>query len=291
MKDKKNPDLLSISEFSRIAEVSRKALIFYDNTGVFSPRYTAPNGYRYYAHEQIYVISVVNMLKELGMPLSRIKGYTSDITPEKAITLLKEQGANLDRKISEFQSVRDMLEVKLRKLEEGYAAESEDVCAVRILHFDKTPVFISDSFQADREHIPDDMWLDFYMKCKQKHISFGYPEGFLVPQKNLMKQHTGEVANIIAYVGHTGYANSFVPAGDYVTACGNGGLQDTEEIYTRIFEFIKRNSCQITGDAYEERLIDEVGSSAKKDQVTRVRIRIQHKHEYFLPAFSPPGKV
>lgn len=274
MKDKKNSDLLSISEFSRIAEVSRKALIFYDNTGVFSPRYTAPNGYRYYAHEQIYVISVVNMLKELGMPLSRIKEYTSDITPEKAISLLKEQSDNLNRKISEFQSVQDMLGVKLRKLEEGYAADPESSVAVRIFHFDETPVFISDNFQTDRGHIPDDIWLDFYMKCKQKHISFGYPEGYLVPQKNLIEQHTAEVTNIIAYVGDAGYANSSIPAGDYVTACGNGGLQDTEEIYTRIFEFIKRNSCQLAGDAYEERLIDEVGSSVKDGQVTRVRIPI-----------------
>ena len=36
-KEKKN-NLLMISEFSKIAEVSRKALIFYDKIGVFSPR-------------------------------------------------------------------------------------------------------------------------------------------------------------------------------------------------------------------------------------------------------------
>ena len=66
---------LTISEFSKISEISRKALIFYDNIGLFSPEYTAPNGYRYYSHEQIYVISVITLLKELGMPLSEIKFY------------------------------------------------------------------------------------------------------------------------------------------------------------------------------------------------------------------------
>lgn len=78
---KQNQHLLTISEFSRISEVKRKTLIFYDTIGVFCPKYTAPNGYRYYAHEQIYVISMIQILKELGIPLSKIKDYTADITP------------------------------------------------------------------------------------------------------------------------------------------------------------------------------------------------------------------
>ena len=54
MKIQEKDNYLTISEFSRISEIKRKALIFYDNTGVFSPKYTAPNGYRYYTHDQIY---------------------------------------------------------------------------------------------------------------------------------------------------------------------------------------------------------------------------------------------
>lgn len=45
MQEKNRDGLLKISEFSKIAEISRKGLIFYDNIGVFSPEYTAPNGY------------------------------------------------------------------------------------------------------------------------------------------------------------------------------------------------------------------------------------------------------
>ena len=72
MKKFSKDNYLSISQFSKIAEVSRKALIFYDNIGLFSPDVTDSNGYRYYSHEQIYIISVINTLKELGMPLSEI---------------------------------------------------------------------------------------------------------------------------------------------------------------------------------------------------------------------------
>ena len=33
----KHKDYLMISEFSKICEISRKTLIFYDNIGLFSP--------------------------------------------------------------------------------------------------------------------------------------------------------------------------------------------------------------------------------------------------------------
>lgn len=271
MEKHENDSYMTISEFSRISEIKRKSLIFYDNTGVFSPKYTAPNGYRYYTHDQIYVISVINVLKELGMPLSEIKEYTSDITPENAISLLREQEIKLNDKIEELRSIQDMLGIKLRKLEEGVSSKTG---IVQIQYFDETPVLLSDSFSADRHHIPDDIWLDFYMKCKQQHISFGYPEGYLIGMENLFQAQTSIVSNIIAYVHDGKYANSTIPAGDYVIAYGAGGLEDTKEIYDRIFTFIKENNYRITGDAYEERLIDEVGSSRKDCQMIRVRVRV-----------------
>lgn len=137
MKKDKSGNLMTISEFSRISEIKRKALIFYDNIGVFSPKYTAPNGYRYYSHDQIYVISVINVLKELGMPLSKIKEYTSDISPASAIDLLKEQGENLNQKIGELLAIQDMLDMKLKKLEEGVHGYSDSVV---LQYFEEIPV-------------------------------------------------------------------------------------------------------------------------------------------------------
>ncbi len=274
MKKNKNDNYMTISEFSRISEIKRKALIFYDNIGVFSPKYTAPNGYRYYTHDQIYVISVINVLKELGMPLSEIKEYTTNISPENAISLLKEQETKLNDKIKELRSIQDMLGIKLQKLEEGVSSK---INTVLIQHFDETPIFLSDSFSADRHNIPDDIWLGFYMKCKQQQISFGYPEGYLIKTENLSHGQISSISNIIAYVPDQKYANSTIPAGHYVTAYGTGGLDDTKEIYDQLFSFVKENNCRITGDAYEERLIDEVGSSKKDCQMTRVRVRVSEE--------------
>ncbi|MDY2997836.1 MAG: MerR family transcriptional regulator [Faecalimonas sp.] len=119
MQEKKE-NLLTISEFAEIAEISRKGLIFYDNTGVFSPEYTAPNGYRYYSHEQIYLISAIGLLKELGTPLQQIKAYMQDSTPESAVALLEQQGKKISQKIKQLQETQDMLQTKLKRLNSSF---------------------------------------------------------------------------------------------------------------------------------------------------------------------------
>lgn len=281
----KEQGFLTISEFSHISEISRKALIFYDKIGVFSPKYTAPNGYRYYAHEQIYIISVINILKELGMPLSKIKEYTTDITPEHALDLLRQQKTNLTKKMENLSSIQDMQDSRLQKLEDGCR---QDTSMIRIQFYEETPVFISDCFQAARDRIPDEIWLNFYKKCKQNQVSFGYPEGYLVTQNCLLKQQTTHISNLISYVNRPSYANGIIPAGYYLSAWGSGGLACTSEIYTRLFHFINENLCQICGNAYEERLIDEVGSADPNSQIVQVRIPIE-KNSSCVP--SSDGKT
>ena len=97
---------LTISEFSKISEVSRRALIFYDNIGLFSPEYTGENGYRYYSHEQIYSIFVINILKESGMSLQEIKAFLQGCTPKSAAMLLQKQGEAVAKKFSGCKAFR-----------------------------------------------------------------------------------------------------------------------------------------------------------------------------------------
>ena len=43
----KKESFFSISEFSKLSDISRKALIFYDKAGLFPPARVDENGYRY----------------------------------------------------------------------------------------------------------------------------------------------------------------------------------------------------------------------------------------------------
>lgn len=267
---KKN-NYLTISEFSKISEVSRKALIFYDNVGLFSPEYTGENGYRYYSHEQIYIISVINILKELGMPLNQIKAYMQTPSPSDAVWLLENQEHILSQKIERLRRIQDMLISKKEKLREGTLA---DISEIKLLHREKSPLFISNAFDMEKSEISDDIWLGFYLKCKENQIAFGYPEGFLVKKEHLLSGKTSVANHIICHVGNQVYANSFMPEGTYLTGWGQGSFHDTQPVYHKLRLYAEEHGLAITGNAYEERLIDEVGAFGKEQQIIQVSIQV-----------------
>ena len=48
-----------------------------------------------------------------------------------------------------------------------------------------------------------------------RKVSFGYPEGYLLPEDRLLKKQTREVSNIMAYVNDVKYANHIIPSGEF----------------------------------------------------------------------------
>ena len=268
----KHKDYLMISEFSKICEISRKTLIFYDNIGLFSPELIGENGYRYYSHEQIYIIFVINILKELGTPLNQIKKFMESRTPDSAIRLLKQQDETISSKIARLQGFQDMLNMKVQRL---IQAKESDVSKIQLIWQKKQPLFISDPINKEKTNLSDSEWLQFSMKSKKHNVSIGYPEGFLVQNQNLMSSETDVVGHIICYVGESIYANSFMPQGNYLTAVGTGDFYDTKPIYHKMMKYISEHQLKVVGNAYEERLIDEIASKDLKNQVFQIKIQVQ----------------
>ncbi|HIU75830.1 MAG TPA: MerR family transcriptional regulator [Candidatus Pelethocola excrementipullorum] len=272
----KRNNLLTISEFSKITDVSRKALIFYDNIGLFSPEFTGENGYRYYSREQIYMLSVISILKEFGMPLIKIREYMKNCTPLETIQLLEQQEKNIEQRIKELQGAQDMLDIRMNYLKQGI---DSDIQNIGIIKQEKTPLFVGDSIDVEKTLLSDEHWLPYDWSCKDHGITFGYPEGFIVKKENICNKRTDVVDKIICYLGNPIFANEYMPAGSYLVGCGTGGFEDTEPIYQRMLQYIEEHQLEIDGNAYEERLIDEVGSKDKTNQIIQIKIKIRQRAE------------
>lgn len=67
-------ELLTIGSFARASRLSPKALRLYDEQGLLSPAHVDPHsGYRLYAPDQLERARLVARLRQLGMPLARIR--------------------------------------------------------------------------------------------------------------------------------------------------------------------------------------------------------------------------
>lgn len=67
-------ELYSIGEVSKICNVSKKALRFYDKIGLISPDYISQeNNYRYYSRKTLLFVPVIKYYKQMGFKLEEMK--------------------------------------------------------------------------------------------------------------------------------------------------------------------------------------------------------------------------
>ena len=65
-----------------------------------------------------------------------------------------------------------------------------------------------------------------------------------------------------------------MPEETYLTCWGQGSFNDTQPIYHRLLQCAKENGLTISGNAYEERLIDKVREFDKEQQIIQVSIQL-----------------
>jgi DNA-binding transcriptional MerR regulator len=71
--------MFTVGEFSRLAQVSKRLLRYYDEIGLLKPVHIDPmTGYRYYSAEQMSQLNRILALKDLGLSLDQIQRILRD---------------------------------------------------------------------------------------------------------------------------------------------------------------------------------------------------------------------
>ena len=110
---------VAIGDFSRMTQLSVKALRHYHDVGVLVPAAVDPwSGYRYYDVEQVPVAHIVRRLRDLGMPLADVRTVLQapDLRTRNEVIV-----AHLARMEAELALVESTVS-SLRSLLEGPAA-------------------------------------------------------------------------------------------------------------------------------------------------------------------------
>ncbi|SFC05175.1 DNA-binding transcriptional regulator, MerR family [Streptococcus gallolyticus] len=96
--------MLKITQFAKLANTTRRTLLYYDKEKLFSPAMIdEDNGYRYYDYDQLYTFHFISGLRHLGLSLEDIKQL-----------LALEDKALLDQYLSQYQQ---KLRQEIRQLE------------------------------------------------------------------------------------------------------------------------------------------------------------------------------
>lgn len=110
--------LYRIGMFSKMNQVTIKALRYYDEVGLLRPRFIDPdNGYRYYSSSQVEPLHRLLALRRIGYSIEEIKRVQDGESEQRILQKKKQQ---LLKEISDRMGMLSQIEGYLQQDEENY---------------------------------------------------------------------------------------------------------------------------------------------------------------------------
>ena len=104
-----------IGEISRLYQVGVDTIRYYEQIGLISPE-RAPSGYRLYSQKDIWRLNVIRDLRELGFSTEAIKGYLDFRDTDTALRMLRQERADIDRKMATLSALRENVDKRIRTI-------------------------------------------------------------------------------------------------------------------------------------------------------------------------------
>jgi DNA-binding transcriptional MerR regulator len=126
--------MFRIGDFSKLSQVSVKALRFYDEVGVLKPTYVdRDTGYRYYSAALLPRLNRILAFKELGFSLGEISHLLEgDLPVDRVKELLENRQAELKRRIERERERLAEVEAWLSQIERAGRPPDYEVTVKRV---------------------------------------------------------------------------------------------------------------------------------------------------------------
>ncbi|WP_144509772.1 MerR family transcriptional regulator [Bacillus sp. FJAT-22090] len=261
-------------EFAKLCNVKKQTLFHYDEIGLLSPEIKNEKGYRYYSYHQFDVFNVIELLKEVDMPLKEIKLFLKNKTPAELIELLKGKSLEIQKKINNLNQIQKIIDTKIALTENALMM---DFTQIRLEEQEEELLFLSDSILdcSDRSFLKSvSQFIDFLYK---NELDIGYPIGAIVSKEKILEEDYDNYSYLYTKTEDNMEAVSFYtkPKGLYVVAYHVGNDKDISKTYKEIMRFIDTQHIKLGNFSYEEYVLDGISVSGKDNYVTQIMIEVE----------------
>lgn len=261
-------------EFAKLCRVKKQTLFHYDEIGLLSPEIKKENGYRYYSYNQFELFQVINLFKEVGVPLKEIKSLLKGKTPGRIVLLLKEKSAEIENKIKKLMHLQKIIQTKVALTEQ---ALETDFSSVSFQYLNEEKFMIS----RNTLHLPERKYIaaisELIHDVESLELDEGYPVGGIFAREQIVKKDFYNYSHFYIKVkeGIDRINDHVRPKGLYAVGYQKG--DEVEEAYSRMIQFIEKNGMQIGEYAYEEFMLDEVMVDGLENQITKILIQVKER--------------
>jgi DNA-binding transcriptional MerR regulator len=118
---------VDIRQVARLTGVTSRTLRHYDDIGLLTPAWTAPDGRRHYGHDELLRLQHILVLRELGTDLARIAQIVDTDDAATVVGLLRDHLAGLTSERDRYARLAATVTKTIDALEKGVPMTATDM--------------------------------------------------------------------------------------------------------------------------------------------------------------------
>ncbi|WP_297488933.1 MerR family transcriptional regulator [uncultured Cetobacterium sp.] len=250
---KQHNNLIKISDFSRLCNISKQTLIYYHKIELFFPYFINEKGYRFYTLEQHNILSLIKTLKEIGTPLEEIKEYINKRNSKEFLLLLERNKQKVEEQIKSLESISKSINEGMDRLRLGEKNRLKNETP-KIEYLEKEYIDVSEISSTKKS-------LDIVHGINElndiaKNLKINFLNIHAIVKKENILNNNFEISYL--YINHLKKSKNSIekPKGKYAVIYHQGSFEDTFKSYSKLLAFIKKENYEIKSDSYEETVLD-----------------------------------
>lgn len=266
--------LYSIGEVSKLCNISKKALRFYDEIGIISPfEVSSSNHYRYYSRKSLLDLTILKYYKQMGFKLEEMRDL---LTSEE----YREMERGFLQKINELQDEQMAVNVKLTSVTDWYEllVEAQTVIENDVRDVSVKFVEAKEYGFMDQDFISDDMeavinleWTDFLVNIGNEitgAVNITYPSW-----KDRVSGKCKRMRIMQEMILPCKPEHLIQMGGEMMLSCYHIGPHDTiGETYEKMEQYAVQHGYKLAADCWERYVTDCWTTKNQDMYVTEVRI-------------------
>ncbi|EOV2573130.1 TPA: MerR family transcriptional regulator [Enterococcus faecalis] len=275
---------LTISEFAKYVNLSRRTLIYYDQIDLFKPKKISNHGFRYYTCDQCFELDVILTLKFLDIPLEQIKYFLNNRNMDDTLAEFKNRKKILDKKINDLRYMQTFLE---NYIDRYTTLKNIDFDTITHSYREEESFICSDLMHSHYYDSIDSLssYSDFYLSLDKKDLFNGYPINFLVEESVLSDIQNTPFRSLIKINKDQSslYDTKRIvtrPNGIYVSFFIEDSNYNKEEINKKLMNYFLENRFIPQKSFWKILWQDEITTNIPEKRVFEILIPVKYNQQF-----------
>ena len=270
-------EFFTIGEISKLFNINKKTLRYYDEIDLFKPSYVDKNNkYRYYSIDQFECLETIQYMKELGLTLNKIKYHLNDLNLNSIIDSLEYQNQIIEEKIAELKNMQLSINKKISQIKD--ATQLDILDQIREFDFNQRCVI---EYREKISYKDVELLVRKLAQVSSYKVCLTYGDvGISVSKENLKNEFYEEYDSAFMMVEEGLYEKELIkifPKAKYLSIRYNGYHKDAPKYYEKLRTYIDENNYEIIDDSIEIQLVDPSLITCESEMVTEIQIPVRRK--------------